>query len=611
MQPLLSLPLRSAPSRSCANLCLVGLLGVLVCFPLIPIQAQNQNAGPPIPAAQPLSLTAAVPVDPTRARLDEETLFAEGMKYMMTDEPTKALVQFEKLLKQKPNNAAVRYATAQAFVKTGKVAEAIPHAMQAYELDKSNKFYALLLAELFVKQKRYGEAEKLYESLLKQNADNMEYGVELAAIYLFDDKPEKALDTYNRVERALGLNEEITRQKQRIYLKQNKVDKAVEEAERLVANEPGDPDYLVEGAELLMANDRDDQAVGWLERALKLSAELPQAHVLLAEIYRKKGDMTRARKELDFVFANPNLEAGLKARILSSYVSLSDNSAGSQQDALKLAQELAKTHPKDARSQIMLADLLAQQGKKAEARDLYLKAAQLDGSTYEVWGALLQLDGELNQVDSVLVHSQKAIEVFPNQGLLWYSNGSANLFKRKYQEAVEALEESRKLLANAPSAELESMLMAVNAQLGDAYNGLGDHAKSDDAYELVLKDDPRNDHVLNNYSYFLSLRKEKLPRALEMSAQLVERNPNSATYLDTHAWVLYIMKDYTKARTYLEKALNADPNGVSGTILEHYGDVLFQLGEKDKAVEQWKKAKQKGENSQQLEKKITSGKLYE
>jgi len=140
---------------------------------------------------------------------------------------------------------------------------------------------------------------------------------------------------------------------------------------------------------------------------------------------------------------------------------------------------------------------------------------------------------------------------------------------------------------------------------------LGDHAKSDDAYELVLKDDPRNDHVLNNYSYFLSLRKEKLPRALEMSAQLVERNPNSATYLDTHAWVLYIMKDYTKARTYLEKALNADPNGVSGTILEHYGDVLFQLGEKDKAVEQWKKAKQKGENSQQLEKKITSGKLYE
>lgn len=609
MQPLLSFLSSIAPRRGRTALVATGLLGAVAGFVPMPVQAQNPKSGPT--STTPLSLTAAVPTDPVRARLDDETLFAEGMKYMMTDEPTKALAQFEKLLKQKPNNAAAHYATAQALMKTGKVAEAIPHATKAYDLDKTNKYYTLQLAELYVKQKRYGEAEGLYENLLKESSDNMEYGVELAAIYLFDEKPDKALDTYNRVERALGLNEEITRQKQRIYLKQNKVDKAVEEAERLVAYEPGDPDYLVEGAELLMANERDDQAIGWLDRALKLNSELPQAHVLLAEIYRKKGDMVRARKELDYVFANPNLEAGLKARILSSYVQLSDNGANSQQDALKLAQDLAKTHPKDARSQIMLADLLAQQGKKAEARDLYAKAAKLDGSTYEVWGALLQLDGELNQIDSLLTHSQQALEVFPNQGLFWYSNGSANLYKRKYAEAVESLEESRKLLANAPAAEMNNLLKAVNAQLGDAYNGLGEHAKSDEAYDLVLKEDPKNDHVLNNYSYFLSLRKEKLPQALEMSGRLVQQHPNSATYLDTHAWVLYVMKDYAKARTFLEKAVAADPNGVSGTILEHYGDVLFQLGEKEKAVEQWRKAKQKGETSQQLDKKIASGKLYE
>lgn len=603
MQPILSLLPSPRTHSGRYGLWFAGLLGTMASLVLTPVQAQNP--------APPLSLTAPVPVDETRARLEEETLFADGMKYMMTDEPTKALAQFEKLLQKKPNNPAARYAAAQALMKTGKVVDAIPYALKAYEADKTNKYYNLLLAELYVKQKRYAEAERLYEDLLKQSADNMEYGVELAAIYLFDEKPDKALETYNRVEKALGLNEEITRQKQRIYLKQNKIDKAVEEAEKLVAYEPGDPDYLLEGAELLMANDRDDQAIGWLERALKLSPELPQAHVLLAEIYRKKGDMTRARKELDFVFANPNLEAGLKARILSSYVGLSDNSANAQQDALKLAQELAKAHPNDARSQLMLADLLVQQGKKAEARDLYAKAAQLDGSTYEIWGALLQLDGELNQVDSLLVHSQKALELFPNQGLFWYSNGTANLYKRKYPEAVESLEESRKLLANATTAELESLMKAVNAQLGDAYNGIGDHAKSDEAYELVLKDDPRNEHVLNNYSYFLSLRKDKLDRALTMSTMLIERNPNSPTYLDTHAWVLYVRKEYAKARTFLEKAVAADPNGVSGTILEHYGDVLFQLGEKDKAVEQWKKAKQKGENSQQLDKKIASGKLYE
>ena len=577
----------------------IGGLGLVLWFTMTPVSAQRrrEKAGP--------DTTLAKAASTTTARIEAETQFTEGVRYLMTDEPTKAITQFGKILQKDPNNAAAQYSTASALLKTGKVAEAIPFATKAYSLDNQNKFYTLLLAELFVKQKRYTEAEELYEKLLKKGPENAEYGVELAAIYLFNEKPDKALETYDKVERELGLNEEITRQKQRIYLKQNKIDKAVGEAEKLVASEPTDPDYLLEGAELLIANDRTDQALGWIDRALKLNADSPQAHVLLADIYRKKGDMARVTQELNQVLANPNLEAGLKARILSSYVGMTGENPTARQDALSMAQNLVKTAPNDPKTQVMLADLLMQQGKKAEARDAYAKAARLDGSIYEVWGALLQLDGELNQVDSLLVHSEKALEIFPTQGLFWYSNGSANLYKRKYQQAVDALEESQKLLVASPNNELKT---GINAQLGDAYNGLGDNVKSDDAYEAVLKVDPLNDHVLNNYSYFLSLRKENLPRALQLGQKLVERNPTNATYLDTYAWVLYVSKDYAKAQQYLEKAL-ADTANVSSTIIEHYGDVLYQLGQQDKALDQWKQAKAKGGASPDLEKKIATGKL--
>jgi tetratricopeptide (TPR) repeat protein len=581
----------------------VGGLGFMLWLGITPADAQRKRdkAKTDSTATRPGSAST------TTVRMEEETMFAEGMRFLITDEPSKAIAQFGKVLQKNPANAAAQYAIGNTLSKTGKTAEAIPYAAKAHTLDNSNKFYSLLLAELYVKQKRYGEAEDLYESLIKKGSENAEYGVELAAIYLFDEKPDKALDAYNWVERELGLNEEITRQKQRIYLKQNKIDKAIEEAEKLVASEPGDPDYLLEGAELLIANDRPDQAITWIDRALKISSDLPQAHVLLADIYRKKGDMARVTKELNQVFASPNLEAGLKARILSSYVGLTGENASAQQDALVMAQNLAKTSPNDPKTQTMVAELLLQQGKKAEARDAYAKAARLDGSVYEVWGRLLQLDGELNQVDSLLVHSQQALEVFPTQGLFWYFNGSANLYKRNYQPAVDALEESQKLLTATTDNELKQ---GIGAQLGDAYNGLGDHAKSDEAYEAVLKVDPLNDHVLNNYSYFLSLRKEKLPRALQLGQKLVERHPANATYLDTYAWVLYVSKDYPKAKQYLEKAL-ADPAGVSGTILEHYGDVLYQLGQTQQAIDQWKLAKTKGGGGPNLDKKIATGKIYE
>jgi tetratricopeptide (TPR) repeat protein len=165
---------------------------------------------------------------------------------------------------------------------------------------------------------------------------------------------------------------------------------------------------------------------------------------------------------------------------------------------------------------VIYADLLMRLDKKAEARDMYSKAARIDGSVFQVWGAILQLDGELNQVDSMLVHSEKALEVFPNQGMLWYSNGTAHLMKKNYKEASSSLEESRKLIKDKPE-----LIPIINAQLGDAYNGLGDHQKSDEAYELSLKENPDNDYVLNNYSYYLSLSKEKLDLALKMSEKLV------------------------------------------------------------------------------------------
>ena len=89
---------------------------------------------------------------------------------------------------------------------------------------------------------------------------------------------------------------------------------------------------------------------------------------------------------------------------------------------------------------------------------------------------------------------------------------------------------------------------------------------------------------------------------------MIQKSPDEPAYLDTFGWVLYQLKDYANAKKYIEKALVKSKDA---TIVEHYGDVLFQLGEKDNAFAQWEKAK-KGEGySDLLDKKISDKKLYE
>ena len=112
--------------------------------------------------------------------------------------------------------------------------------------------------------------------------------------------------------------------------------------------------------------------------------------------------------------------------------------------------------------------------------------------------------------------------------------------------------------------------------------------------------------VLNNYAYFLSLDKKDLKKAERMSAQTVKMDPNNSTYLDTYAWIFFVQGNYTLARIYIESALKNDTTD-SSELLDHYGDILYMLGDKEKAVEQWEKAKALGKNSDILDKKIAEG----
>ena len=96
---------------------------------------------------------------------------------MMTDEPAKAITQFQKVIQLSPSHAAAQYETAMALMKQGKTEEALPFAQKAVLLDNANKYYILQLAEVYVKQKRYADAENLYEAILRKSPDNIEYGV--------------------------------------------------------------------------------------------------------------------------------------------------------------------------------------------------------------------------------------------------------------------------------------------------------------------------------------------------------------------------------------------------------------------------------------------------
>ncbi len=532
-----------------------------------------------------------------------EEQFIEGQKYFILEDYAKAFVYFQRALDLEPKNAAIHYKIAQVLAKGEEVDKALLSINDAIELDPNNEYYYLLAADLYTRQSNFDQATTMYEELIGRVKGTDQYLFDLAAIYLFKSDLEQALATYNRAENAFGVSEQISFQKQKIYLKQNKLDEAIKEGQKLIDAFPAIENYRMALAEILISNKRENEGIKLLEELLEENPANSQARLTLSDAYKTAGEEEKAQEQVALAFDDPQLDLQFKVEIVNSFLGrLSD--PGMRRWGLILSEKIVQLHPNQAVAHTTRANIFLELAEKEKAVEEYLYSITLDDSNFAVWQNILNLESDLDLIDSVLVHSEAALELFPNQNVFYYYNGYANYRKDNFPEAIQALEQGRKL--SRSDAKLTSLF---NSMLGDAYNGAKLYDKSDAAYEAVLNHNPNDDLVLNNYSYFLSLRRDKLETAKRMSAKLVERNPDNATYLDTHAWVLFMLGEYEEARKYIEKALASEED--NATHFEHYGDILYKLGDIDGAVEQWQKSKELNPSSDLIDKKIADRKLHE
>lgn len=150
------------------------------------------------------------------------------------------------------------------------------------------------------------------------------------------------------------------------------------------------------------------------------------------------------------------------------------------------------------------------------------------------------------------------------------------------QDWDSLIAESEKLADLARAQGNDEKLALAYYYIGDVNYQLGNEKKAFKAYERALKAKPDYPVVLNNYAYYLSLKKKSLRKALAMSQKAVELEPDNATYLDTCGWILYLLKRPAEAKPHFKRAMIFGGKD-SAVVLEHYSKVLEALGENDLA----------------------------
>ncbi len=543
-------------------------------------------------------------------RADQNVLKSEGKlieaaSAAVVDDFEEAVKLYKEAIKVDSKNDAASYELARIYFENQLFELSKEYISNAIDLDPKNKWYLGLYAEILTRMDDYKEAVKVYELLIEKFPGEMSYYFDLAFMYIKLDKSEDAIKVYDKYENNFGLDESIVRQKQRLYLKEGNIDKAAEEVQRLIDRNPKEIKYRGMLAEIYEANDMNDKAMEIYHEMLELDPGSPYPMLALADLYNKKGDQDKYLEYLKKAFGHDKLSADDKVRMLFPYLNWVEGDEEKRAEAFELAEIFIATHPNDAKAFALYGDLLYRATEDEKALEQYQNSIELDESIFSVWQQTFYIQAGLQHYEDLLQNCKDALELFPNQPLIYFFQGVSNNQLKRFDEAVAILNIGVHMVVdNKP------LLAQMYANLGDAYHSLEEHMMSDSSYEQSLRNDPDNAFVLNNYSYYLSVRNENLPRALEMSKRSNELVEANSAFLDTYAWIMYRMGDYEESKTYMEKALKAGGNE-RPVILEHYGDVLFQLGDLNGAVEYWNKARDKGLVSDNIDRKIADRKLYD
>ncbi|MBI4931631.1 MAG: tetratricopeptide repeat protein [Bacteroidetes bacterium] len=534
-----------------------------------------------------------------------DVAYTDGIIQKLQGNYPEAIDHFKKCLDVYPNHAASMYEIAFIDNGIGKSADAIPYAQKAVSLDDSNEWYRLLLAKCFMETGKYNDASSSFERLVKMKPDKIDYYFLWSSALLHANKIKDALEVYDHIEAMIGITEEIILQKERVYLTQNQFDKAVAEAQRLIDSDPRETRYYRMLADLYFQNNKPDKAIEICNKIFEIDPGDPEAHLMIADYYEGISEDKKAFQHVRIAFENPDLNIDDKVKILINYFNIPEKFKAEREESDTLINILLRVHPHDAKTYSLQGDFLNRDGKNKEAREAFRKAISLDKTRYPIWQQVMVLDEQLSDFDAMESDSKEAMELFPSEPYNYIFNASANYQKKKYKEAIDAINNGKDYVAGD-----KKLLGQFYSILGDCYNSLKEYKLSDENFEKTINLDPENANVMNNWAYYLSLRNDNLDRAEKMGLKANQLVKDNSSYEDTYAWVLYKKKNYDEAKRWQEKAMEHGGEK-NGTLLEHYGDIIYQLGQPDKAFDYWLKAKTTGKYSDLLDKKIADKKLYE
>ena len=560
------------------------------------------------------SCTAAKKIvvkSPTIPRISESTqrqfdyYFYEGLKQKDNQQYDQAIETFRMCLAIDSLDAGAQSETGLLYAAAGMNDKALDCLEKAVKIDPSNWWYNVQLISMYSDLKNWKRAIELTVNLQKKYPEKDDVYSMLGTFYKETKEYEKAIAAYDKLESLNTITETVSFEKFQLYILSNKAQKGVAEIDKLINKYPTESRYKVLRGDIFMQQKMPAKAFEIYQNVLKDDPQNAYLYVSLSEYYKSVNKPDKAMESIVSALKCEQLDVDTKVTVLGQYVEKLVQDSTKLGETESLFKLLVERYPLEEKVHGYYAVFLQYQKRNAEAISELETMININPKNDQTWIRLIQMYSLTKDFNQILTLTNRAIENLPKLPVWYFYKGIAQFQLADYKNALVSYQKGLPLIA----PEQAALKSDFYAQMADIYYKLEQKDSAFVNYERSLAVNPKNNMVMNNYAYYLSLEKTQLKKAERMSAKTVELEPKNSTYLDTYAWILYQEANYSLAKFYIERAVeNLTKEEEPGIILEHYGDILWMSGPENesKAMETWQKSYDAGNKTEALKLKITN-----
>lgn len=527
--------------------------------------------------------------------------FLEAVRMKEKGEWAAAMDLYEHCLQIDTCASSALYEISQFYLFLGQKEKSQGYLEKAVSLDPSNIWFKQTLAALYENNENYKRAIQLYEDMVKQYPDRSDILMLLTDLYNKNDDHANVIRSLDRLETLEGKSEQISMEKFRQYLTMGDKDKAYKEVETLSLEYPNDLRYKVMLADAFLNDGKNKDAYAIYNQVLEKEPDNAYAQLSLATYYNKIGQDSLYKAEREKVLLNKQLNSEARLNLLRRVIVENEQSHKDSTEVLLLFDKVMAESQDNADTGMLYAQyMITKKMPEDKVKPVLSKILSIEPDNAAARLQLLSYAVKKEDYQAAIDICKPALEYNPESMEFYYYLGVAYYQTDKRDEALDVLKKGTGQFNEKSDKKIISDFYAI---MGDIYHTKEMNNEAYAAYDSSLVYNPENIGSLNNYAYYLSVESKNLDKAEEMSYKTIKAEPQNSTYLDTYAWILFEKKKYAEAFIYIDQAMK-NGGDKSSVIVEHCGDISFMNGDKEAALNYWKKAEAMENESKTLKKKI-------